>query len=152
MKETAKGQTRRSFLTTGLMWTGVAGGYGVGAIHFLKYLVPLGEKKQYRELYVGPVDQLDVGQSRTVKAPGGDTFVMARTRDGFRVLSDVCPHLGCRVHWQPAEKTFLCPCHMGVFDDEGNAISGPPAEADQKLARLDTVVRGNSVFVLIQES
>ncbi len=77
---------------------------------------------------------------------------MARTEDGFRVLSDVCPHLGCRVHWQPAEGTFLCPCHMGIFDAEGSAVSGPPAEAAQNLARLDTVVRGNSVFVLIQEA
>jgi Rieske Fe-S protein len=143
---------RRSFLASGLMWAGLAAGYGLGAYHFLRYLVPMGEKVRYREMFVGPVDQLAVGESRTVKTPAGETYVMARTQDGFRVLSDVCPHLGCRVHWQAAKKRFFCPCHDGVFDEEGIATGGPPAEAGQRLTRLDTVIRGNSVFVLIKES
>lgn len=143
---------RRDFFASVLMWTGVALGYGVGAFHFLRYLVPLGEKVRYRELFVGPADQLEVGRSRTVKAPSGETYVMARTPEGFRVLSNVCPHLGCRVHWKPEEGQFVCPCHMGIFDADGQAVSGPPAEAKQRLARLDTIVRGGSVFVLIRES
>ena len=134
------------------MWGGVVVGYGIGAAHFLRYLVPLGQKKGFRELFVGSVDQLEVGQSRQIKAPGGETYLMARTAEGFRVLSNVCPHLGCRVHWNAEEQEFLCPCHMGIFDAEGKAVSGPPAEANQNLERLDTVVRGNSVFVLIKES
>ena len=146
------GTSRRRLLTNAVMWGGVAVGYGIGAFHFLRYLVPLGEKTKYRELFVGPVDQLEVGESRQIKAPNGDTFLMARTPEGFRVLSDVCPHLGCKVHWQAEEKTFLCPCHMGIFDAEGKAVSGPPAEASQQLERLDTVVRGNSVFVMIKEA
>ena len=143
---------RRGFLFSSLMWGGLAAGYGLGAFHFLRYLVPMGQGIQYRELFVGPVDQLKLGESRTVKTPSGDTYVMARTPDGFRVLSDVCPHLGCRVHWKADRKIFFCPCHDGVFDEEGNAISGPPAEAKQSLTRLETVIRGNSVFVLIKEA
>lgn len=145
-------EDRRGLLTSVLMWSSIALGYGIGAFHFLRYLVPLGQKAEYRELFVGSVDQLEVGQSRTVRAPNGDSYVMARTAEGFRVLSDVCPHLGCRVHWEPGNKRFFCPCHAGVFDAEGKAVSGPPAEASQDLARLETVVRGNSVFVLIKES
>lgn len=152
MTNEREGPTRRHVLASVLMWGGVALGYGIGAVHFLRYLVPLGEKKGLRELFVGPVDQLAVGQSRQVKAPGGETYLMARTEDGFRVLSNVCPHLGCRVHWKPESQEFLCPCHMGIFDAEGNSVSGPPAEANQRLRRLDTIVRGNSVFVLIEES
>lgn len=144
-------EERRGFLASVLMWSGVALGYGIGAFHFLRYLVPLGEKSRYRELFVGPVDQMEVGQSRTVRAPNGDSYVMARTAEGYRVLSDICPHLGCRVHWEPDKDRFFCPCHAGVFDPAGKATGGPPAEADQNLARLETIVRGNSVFVLIKE-
>jgi cytochrome b6-f complex iron-sulfur subunit len=147
----SKAPDRRRFLTNGLMWAGLAAGYGLGAFHFLRFLLPLGTKQRYRELFVGPVDALAVGFSRTVKTPSGESFVMARVADGFRVLSDVCPHLGCRVHFDRTRNEFLCPCHQGVFDAEGTAVSGPPAEAHQRLARLTTVVRGNSVFVLVKE-
>ena len=145
-------EERRSLLTTVLMWSGIALGYGIGAFEFLRYLVPLGQKVEYREFFAGPVDQMEVGQSRTLRAPNGDSYVMARTADGYRVLSDVCPHLGCRVHWEPDKDRFFCPCHAGVFDAAGKATGGPPAESGQYLSRLDTVVRGNSVFVLIKES
>ena len=143
---------RRTFLTSVLMWGGLALGYGIGAYHFIRYLVPMGAGVKYREMFAGPVDGLSVGQSKTIRTPRGESFVMARTPDGFRVLSDVCPHLGCRVHWDPQAKQFICPCHMGIFDAEGKAVAGPPFDAGQRLEQLETTVRGNSVFVLIKES
>jgi len=148
-----KTEDRRGFLLSVLMWSGLALGYGLGALHFLRYLVPLGEKVPRREMFVATVDELEIGESRTVRTPDGDTFVMARTgAKSFRVLSDVCPHLGCRVHWVAAENHFLCPCHMGVFTAEGKAVSGPPAEAGQNLSQLETHVSDGKVFVMIKES
>lgn len=44
------------------------------------------------------------------------------------ILSPICTHLGCTV--SPNENlevgTFRCPCHLGIYDEYGVNISGPP--------------------------
>ncbi len=40
-------------------------------------------------------------------------------------FSPICPHLSCYVDWNPAAKTFFCPCHNSVFSEAGAVLSGP---------------------------
>jgi Rieske Fe-S protein len=42
-----------------------------------------------------------------------------RDGDGYRALSAVCQHLGCRVHWDDGAQQFKRPCHGGIYDREG---------------------------------
>lgn len=42
-----------------------------------------------------------------------------------------CPHMGCRLEWNPAEESYDCPCHGSRFDREGRLIDGP-AQTDCK--------------------
>ena len=46
--------------------------------------------------------------------------------NSFVAFSAVCTHLGCNVTWDAKRKQIICPCHAGVFDLNGNVVSGPP--------------------------
>lgn len=41
------------------------------------------------------------------------------------VLSPICPHMGCTVHFNNAEKSWDCPCHGSRFETSGKLIEGP---------------------------
>jgi menaquinol-cytochrome c reductase iron-sulfur subunit len=44
----------------------------------------------------------------------------------FQVFAINCTHLGCPVRWFKESKLYMCPCHGGVFYEDGAAASGPP--------------------------
>lgn len=53
-------------------------------------------------------------------------FVLTENGQDFKVLSNVCTHLGCRVRWIADQEGFFCPCHNAVFAKDGSVVSGPP--------------------------
>ena len=69
------------------------------------------------------------------------------TPNGHRVLSPVCPHMGCEVEWHGAQKQFHCPCHGSVFAMNGERISGP---APRGLDYLRSEVRKGHLMVLYE--
>jgi Rieske Fe-S protein len=44
----------------------------------------------------------------------------------FQVFAINCAHLGCPVRWFPQSRLFMCPCHGGVYYEDGARASGPP--------------------------
>lgn len=59
-------------------------------------------------------------------------------------LHSKCSHLGCSVKWDAEGKKFRCPCHGGVYDEDGNVVSGPPP---RPLTRLDVKIEDDICFV-----
>jgi Rieske Fe-S protein len=57
---------------------------------------------------------------------GGKKVAVFRDPQGeLHYLSPVCPHLGCYVNWNEAEKSWDCPCHGSRFSPEGKLLNGP---------------------------
>jgi len=46
--------------------------------------------------------------------------------DGIQCFDPACTHLGCRIKFQDDQKRYFCPCHGGVFSEDGKVVSGPP--------------------------
>jgi Rieske Fe-S protein len=44
----------------------------------------------------------------------------------FQVFAVNCTHLGCPVRWFQESGLFMCPCHGGVYYEDGARASGPP--------------------------
>ena len=44
---------------------------------------------------------------------------------GDREIVPNCPHMGCRLEWNPEEESYDCPCHGSRFRREGRLIDGP---------------------------
>ena len=132
---------------------GLAAGYGTLAAFGVRYLYlyPAGTQTK-AWLFVATLDGMQKGASLKFETPTGAKIVVARradngTADDFVALSSVCPHLGCRVHWEPQNHRFFCPCHNGAFDPEGKATTGPPAEAGQSLAQYPLMVNDGMLFI-----
>jgi Rieske Fe-S protein len=58
----------------------------------------------------------------------GDIPCWVRRLEGeqFQVFAINCTHLGCPVRWFQESRLFMCPCHGGVFYQDGGRASGPP--------------------------
>ena len=39
-----------------------------------------------------------------------------------------CPHLGCALHWNSAERSWDCSCHGSRFDKNGNVLNNPATD------------------------
>ena len=44
----------------------------------------------------------------------------------FMAFSVNCTHLGCPVRWLQDADLFMCPCHGGVYYNDGTVAAGPP--------------------------
>jgi Rieske Fe-S protein len=75
-----------------------------------------------------PADELAPGTGGIVDLDG-DTVAGFRDEDGaLHAVSKTCTHLGCRVTFNTAERTWDCPCHGSRFDVDGRVIQGPAVE------------------------
>lgn len=144
---------RRQFLTaSGVAMTGgLFAGYGTFAYMLGEFVYPAAQQSR-GWLFVCPVNRLAPGEALDFTAPSGTKIVVARQGKGlavedFLALSSVCPHLGCRVHWEAQGDRFFCPCHNGAFDRSGSPVSGPPKAANQALVRFPLKVESGLLYL-----
>lgn len=71
------------------------------------------------------VDDLPPGHGGIVEIDGRKMGVYRDEHGELLAVSVKCPHLGCQLEWNPAEKSWDCPCHGSRFDVHGTLLNGP---------------------------
>jgi menaquinol-cytochrome c reductase iron-sulfur subunit len=74
-------------------------------------------------------------------------YITKNGQGQLRVLSSICPHLGCTVPWVSAKQEFICPCHGAVYAPDGSRISGPCLRG---MDTLETVEQNGQLLVRFQ--
>ena len=74
-------------------------------------------------------------------------YVTKDSQDQLRVLTSICPHLGCTVPWNKEKNQFVCPCHGAIFTKDGSMVSGPSLRG---MDALDTSVQDGQLLVRFQ--
>jgi len=76
---------------------------------------------------------------------GSEPGLLIMAADGsLRALSAVCTHLDCTVKYRPDLQKIHCACHNGIYDLNGQNISGPPP---RPLRQFKVAQKGDDVIV-----
>ena len=148
--------SRRKFLARLSLTMGAVGGLilAVPMVGFI--LAPLFKHKQEVWRTVGKVESFKIGETTAVKYEDASPLPWAgvtahsaawlRRVDAttFIAFSINCTHLGCPVRWLATANLFMCPCHGGVYYQDGTVAAGPPP---LPLARYPARVKDGEVQI-----
>lgn len=70
-------------------------------------------------------DELAPGQGAVIRWCGKKRGAYRDETGKVYLVSVRCPHLGCQLEWNGAERSWDCPCHGSRFDFRGELIDGP---------------------------
>lgn len=129
---------RRMLLKLGLLLDGLAG--VLVAIPLVGFFFAgfSSKRDQLSWIALGNLNSFPEGRTRlaTYRNPftrpwDGDTadipcWVRRVQGNQFQVFAINCTHLGCPVRWFQESGLFMCPCHGGVYYEDGSRASGPP--------------------------
>jgi Rieske Fe-S protein len=149
---------RRDFLSIATWSIGglISAAMGIPAIAYI--LGPALQREQAQNwIRIGAISKVELGTPTLFKAKIErktgwivseeeiSAFILTENGRDFIAMSNICTHLGCRVRWIADRQQFLSPCHNGIFDNNGNVVSGPPP---RPLDRYEVKVENGQLFIL----
>ena len=129
---------RREFFTRLCITLGSIAAAMVGIPVIGSILAPIFKKPDPVWREVGNINDFSIGE--TVKVSYEDpsplpwagvtaksaAWLRRDDNEKFTAFSVNCAHLGCPVRWISGARLFMCPCHGGVYYEDGSVAAGPP--------------------------
>ena len=129
---------RRAFIKTTILGSGAAFLTGIPLVSY--FIAPALKKAAGKWVDFGAVGDLSPGNIEMltyefmvkdgwlVLPQRGFVWARTNTDQNITVFSSTCTHLACNVIWKAETNQFICPCHSGRFDSNGNPAAGPPTK------------------------
>lgn len=135
---------RRSFLNV-LLGAGVLAWAGSVFYPVLEYFkIPARKDDEPNSVVAAKFADLKPNQGVIFKF-GSEPGLLIMTPDGkLCAVSAVCTHLDCTVRYRPDLQKIHCACHNGMYDTNGQNLSGPPP---RPLRPYRVEQRGDDVVV-----
>jgi len=158
MEDAVKPVSRRNFLAFATWVIGGIIGIGIG-IPAIEYLIGPSLKSSNNKnwIRISSASKVEVGIPTlfkvnitqqvgwTVSQQELAVYLLTENGHDFIALSNICTHLGCRIRWITDDGKFHCPCHNGVFNKEGQVVSGPPP---RPLDRYPVKVENDQLYIM----
>jgi menaquinol-cytochrome c reductase iron-sulfur subunit len=152
---------RRDFVKVVVVFVGTTITVCVG-IPAIGYLLSPALAVQKKEAWIplGPLENYPIGTptlvsftrttingwEKTVNSYG--VYVVRSDETNYKVLSNMCTHLSCRVTWNEDRDIYICPCHDGHFAIDGQVVYGPPPAP---LKEFETIVEEGVLYIHFME-
>jgi len=126
----------------------LGGGFAISLSSFIYPVIrflnpPPVSEAAVNEAVAGKVEDLRPNSGKIVRFGDNPVLLVRVSQTEWRAVSAVCTHLSCIVQYQPERTRIWCACHNGVYNLQGQVVSGPPPRPLKPYAvhiRQDEVV------------
>jgi cytochrome b6-f complex iron-sulfur subunit len=117
---------RRSFA----QWM-LGGGFSASILSFIYPAIrflnpPQAQEASVNEAPAGKLGDLKPNTAKIVKFGTRPVLLVRVSETEWKAYSAVCTHLNCTVQFDEAKRLIWCACHNGLYDLNGQVVSGPP--------------------------
>ncbi len=140
-----KGVDRGRRLLNGILGGGVLGLLGSIFYPIVRFVIPPERSEAAQSNVVAAkVDELAPNEGKVFRFGIRPGLLVRLSTGEYRAFSAVCSHLQCTVQYRSDLSQVWCACHNGIFNLNGEVLSGPPPAP---LEVYQVVIRGDEVVV-----
>ena len=135
---------RRSFLNF-VLGGGTFALLGAVLYPILRFVLPpKSSEAATTSVVAGQVGDLKPGSGKVFRFGNQPGLLLLTAAGQYKAFSAVCPHLQCTVQYRADMSQIWCACHNGMFNLNGQVVSGPPPKG---LEEYKVDLRGAEIVV-----
>ena len=129
----------------GLLSAGVVAWLGSIIYPVIRFVIPPARSEATATSVVAAkVDELGPNEGKVFRFGSKPGLLVRLSTGEYRAFSAVCEHLQCTVQYRSDLSQIWCACHNGMFNLNGEVLSGPPPGP---LTTYEVAIRGDEVVV-----
>lgn len=100
-------------------------------LHFPAHLIA--DRLTTADVEARSTEEVKPGEGKILKIDGKKIAAFRDDNGSLHCVSAICTHMKCDVAFNPAERTWDCPCHGSRFTVTGDVLNGPAHEPLEKI-------------------